>query len=177
MIDLRNTWWRIATIILMVLVILYLLIDEYRKQDNVDGALYKMLAEYKEDKAGDITESRPGVKTGPTANDLLDKAVTINRKNCSFQRWRQSLLVGLIVALPIGYFLLKQIPTLFEWLLIASIVAFTVYFSYSWIYVHYLLPNTNKIESNLHQLREVIAEQDKRLIKSVKKPKVLKTKR
>lgn len=159
MIDLRNTWWRIATIILMALVVLYLLIDEYRKQDNVDGALYKMLAEYKEDaRSGNMTE--PGVKTGPTANDLLDKAVTINRKNCSFQRWRQSLLVGLIVALPIGYFLLKQIPTLFEWLLIASIVAFTVYFSYSWIYVHYLLPNTNKIENNLHQLREVIAEQE-----------------
>jgi preprotein translocase subunit SecY len=145
----KINWSLVGTILLIAVVILYLLIEEYRQQDQLDGALYKMLANYKD----------PEAEQKPTNDQLLEKAIQINRRTSGFQRWRQSLIIALIVTLPIVYFLLKRVPTLFEWVIIASLIAFGIYFSYSWIYVHYLVPNTQKVEKNLQQLRELLVDE------------------
>lgn len=91
----------------------------------------------------------------------LDKIYDMVKNNYSYVSWRQSLIVGLIVALPVGYFLHQRMPTFFEWFLVTAIVFFGVYFSYSWIWAHFLYPNGRQLEKNIVLLRDIYAREHK----------------
>ena len=138
-------------ILLIGLLIVFLLWQEYRQHDCINGKKSLALAQYSA--PSDID----------TISQRLDKISDLVRVNYSFIRLNQALIVGLILALPICYFLVKRIPTLFEWIIMALLIAVGVYFSYSWIYAHFLYPNGRQIERNLLQIRDLyIAEESLR---------------
>ena len=99
----------------------------------------------------------------PTSQDspaiMLDKINEMIRANYTYVSWRQALIVGLIVALPIGYFLKQTGPGVFEWFIITAIVFVGVYFSYSWIWAHFLYPNGRQLEKNILILRDIVARE------------------
>lgn len=126
-------------LIVVVLIIIILIFFEYKDHDAIDG-------------------KRCWRKPDPpleSDSDLvyLDKIRKMIKSNYNYTTWRQSLLVGLIVALPVGYYLTKKIPSLFEWIVIAFFVFVAVYFSHSWLWVHFYYPSSRQLEKNIDHLR------------------------
>lgn len=70
--------------------------------------------------------------------------------------WRQALLVALIVCIPVIYFITRQDPTWFQILIVVLLVSIGCFFSQSWIWTHYTLPNSMTILNNLQVLEEKI---------------------
>ena len=94
----------------------------------------------------------------PQSNDDLlesiDKIRNMVRNNYDFVSWRLALLAGIIVALPIVYYLECRVPTIFEWLIVALLVFAAAYLSNSWIWAHFFHPNGAEIEKSLLMLRD-----------------------
>ena len=97
----------------------------------------------------------------PTIDDdvltSIDKIKTMVQNNYDFVSWRQALLVGLILPLPIIYYLKRRMPTLTEWLIIGLIIFLGTYLSYSWIWAHFFYPNSRQIELSLIELRDKLS--------------------
>lgn len=129
------------TCLIIISLIVFFLWLEYRCHDCINGKKCLHSAPLPTD-----TDSIP---------QRLDKLSAMVKVNYAFIQLNQAALIGLIMALPVGYFLVKRIPSLFEWLIMAIIIALGVYFSYSWIYVHFLCPNGQQIESNLLKIRDL----------------------
>lgn len=136
----RSTWLIVGIIVLIVA----LLIWEYLSHDCINGK--------------NCWKKVPPPNPDDPIPVQLDKIYEMVKNNYSYVSWRQSLIVGLIVALPVGYFLRQRIPTFFEWFIITLIVFFGVYFSYSWIWAHFLYPNGRQLERNLMMLRDIYSK-------------------
>lgn len=134
--------------IVIFLLIVSLLIWEYMAHDCLNGKACHANAK----------APLPNPKDSPSI--ALDKINEMIRANYTYVSWRQALIVGLIVALPIGYFLQKRGPNVFEWFIITAIVFVGVYFSYSWIWAHFLYPNGRQLEKNILTLRDIIAKEN-----------------
>ena len=133
--------------IVIFLLIVLLLIWEYMAHDCLNGKACHANA----------NAPLPDPKDSPAV--ALDKINEMIRANYTYVSWRQALIVGLIVALPIGYFLQKRGPSPFEWFIVTAIVFVGVYFSYSWIWAHFLYPNGRQLEKNILTLRDIIARE------------------
>jgi uncharacterized membrane protein len=58
----------------------------------------------------------------------------------------------LIISIPAIYIIKGSLPTLAEFGFVTLIVFIAVYFSYSWIWTHYIYPNSLRIEESLRIL-------------------------
>ena len=74
--------------------------------------------------------------------------------NYKFVIWRQALILGIIVPIPIIYFLKKRFPTFSEWLIVGAIIFVAAYFSTVWMWSHFLYPNSASIERSLLELEK-----------------------
>ena len=101
-------------------------------------------------------QSVPKPRPNDDPLESLDKIRRMVRNNYDFVSWRLALLAGIIVALPIVYYLECRVPTAFEWLVVAILVFAVAYLSNSWIWAHFFHPNGSQIEKSLLQLRDKI---------------------
>ena len=81
------------------------------------------------------------------------------KQSREFVAWRQALLIGLITVLPLIYLLYGRAPTFFEWLIVVGLVFLGMYFSLTWINIHYQNPVGAAIEESLHALGQKIKSQ------------------
>jgi len=91
-------------------------------------------------------------------NKYIKKLREMITQNYKYVIWRQALILGILVPLPIFYFLLKRAPTFLEWVIVGGIIFIASYFSAMWMWTHYLYPNSTKIERSLMQLEERLSE-------------------
>lgn len=101
-------------------------------------------------------KSTPKPRTDDNPIEYIDKIRGMVRNNYDFVSWRLALLAGIIVTLPIVYYLKSRVPTPFEWFVITMLVFAAAYLSNSWIWAHFFQPNGNQIEKYLLQLRDKI---------------------
>ena len=138
---------KIESVILLFLVILgilALLFSEYQAHDCIPGK--------------QCNHKVPA----PTEDDdnlqHVDKIGNMVSNNYQYVTWRLALLTGLIVTLPVIYFLKGRIPTLIEWLVVGGLVFLVTYLAFSWIWAHFFYPNGREIEIHLANLRDKIHE-------------------
>ena len=151
-----------------ILLIIYLVSVEYKQHDCIDAK---------------ISEHTKHVLS-PTSTDnpeiAIDKLYEMVRSTYTIVRWRQAILAGLIVCIPLVYFIQHRLPYWYEWIAITVFVAFIYYFVNSWIYCHFHYPNCQQIERNLLLLRDKITPTkiDKSLTPKIveKKKKIKKSK-
>ena len=136
---------KIESLVLLVLVIigiLAILVSEYKAHDCIPGK---------------VCNHRVPEPTHDDDNlEYIDKIEKMVSNNYQYVSWRLSLLTGLIVTLPIIYFLRGRIPTFIEWLIVGGLVFFGTYLAFSWIWAHFFYPNSRAIELHLLNLRDRI---------------------
>ena len=88
--------------------------------------------------------------------EYIDKIRGMVRNNYDFVSWRLALLAGIIVTLPIVYYLECRVPTIFEWFVVTILVFAAAYLANSWIWAHFFHPNGSEIEKSLLNLRDKI---------------------
>ena len=127
-------------VILALVVIILLIYLEYKSHDCIPGK----------------TCSHSVILPSLADDNLvyIDKLKSMVRNSSDFVIWRQALLVGLVVAIPIIYFLKRRLPTIVEWLVVGTLVFIGTYFSASWLHAHFTIPNTTHIEDSLLHLRD-----------------------
>jgi hypothetical protein len=129
-------------LIILAIIIIYLIFIEYKTHDAIGGK--KCLHQ----------------SPAPEPNDppaiVIRKLYNMTRTSYSYVRWRISLIVALIVALPIGYFLTRKILPIWALFVTIIIIFIGVYFGSSWIYAHFHYPTCRQIERNLLLLGEKI---------------------
>lgn len=132
--------WLQAIVVLLLIVILIFL--EYQDHDCLNGK-----------KCWHFIPSADGSMS-------IDQMIaTIQEMINSFTwitLWRQALLVALIVCIPVIYFITRQDPTWFQILIVVLLVSIGCFFSQSWIWTHYTLPNSMTILHNLQILHDKI---------------------
>ncbi len=136
----------IVSLIIVAILILLLVIIEYRAHDCIPGKLCNHRV------------------PSPTADDsnleYIDKIKAMVVNNYGYVMWRLALLAGLLATLPIIYFMRGRIPTLIEWLVVGGLIFIATYLSFSWIRAHFIYPNSYAIEKRLMELRDRIQQSD-----------------
>lgn len=127
-------------ILLMGLIVAVLIYWEYRENDKTTNNLYD--------------EIRKTQKDDPLRG--IDNIQRAMKSNHEYSSWRLSLIVGIIAALPIIYYIEGRIPTLFEWFIVGGLIFIASYLSSSWIWTHLHQPNNAKIEKYLVRIRDGI---------------------
>ena len=89
---------------------------------------------------------RPELESGLSVNDLYKDVDNIELTN-----WRISILIGIVSTLPIVYYIEGRIPTLFEWIIIGTMISMTVYLSSDW-------RNSEKFHQQKNMLLEKISK-------------------
>lgn len=130
------------TVIIILLLIAILLFCEYKNHDCING---KKCSNY-----------HPSLASSASIEQLIESLEQQIRSNCWYTFWRQALLVGLIVCIPVIYFITHQLPTWSQALIVVLIVSVATFFSQSWIFTHFTYPNTQQIEKNLQLLADKI---------------------
>ena len=135
-------------LILIIIAVLIVLVAEYRAHDCVPHKIC----------------SHRAPKPGSEDNDLeyIDKIKGMVKNNYDFVIWRQALLAGLVIPLPIIFYLKGRLPTLLEWFIVGVFVFFGTYATYSWIWAHFFYPNGQAIETGLQELRDRLEKKETR---------------
>lgn len=131
-------------VILIIILIAILLVAEYKAHDCIPGKV--------------CTHSVPIPEPNDDPIMTIDKIRGMVLNNINYVTWRQALLVGLIIPLPIIYYLKGRAPNLQEWIVVGIFVFLGAYLSSSWIYAHFFTPNTQQIERNLILLRDKLTQ-------------------
>jgi hypothetical protein len=109
----------------------------------------------------------------PTKNDSTSKYIKKIRQmitqNYKYVIWRQALILGILVPLPIFYFLIHRFPTFIEWVIVGGMIFIAAYFSAMWMWSHYLYPNSTKLERSLIELEERLRENSNDKINNMNK--------
>lgn len=124
-------------ILLMGLIIGILIYWEYRENDRSKSHLYQK--HINEDPLRSVDEIQKALKS-----------------NYEYTSWRLCLIVGIVAAFPIIYYIEGRIPTLFEWMIVGGLIFIASYLSCSWIWEHFYRPNGTQIDKNLLELRDKI---------------------
>lgn len=129
-----------SLILITVAVVAILLVWEYRTQDCINGK--------------PCQASLTQVELNPQAPlaDNVDRLVDMVEASINYQTWRLSLIAGLVLAIPVDYLLLNQFPTISQWLITVVLIFIGAYFSASWLWSHWVQPNSVKVIDGLHQL-------------------------
>ncbi len=132
-------WLILLGIGIFIVLLIYL---EYVNHDCING------------KACYHSTPTPGSNDEPPV--IIDKLYNMVRSTTGLVRWRQALLVGLILAVPLGYLLTRSVPGLFKLIFVVLIIFIAVYYSYSWLHAHFYAPTIRQIEKNLILLKDKI---------------------
>lgn len=131
--------WVILLIGLIVAVLIYW---EYSHNGKTTNNLYD--------------EVRKSQKDDPLRN--IDNIQRAMKSDSEYSSWRLSLVVGILAALPIIYYIEGRIPTLFEWFIVGGLIFISTYLSSSWIWTHLHQPNNTKIEKYLVRIRDGVSK-------------------
>lgn len=131
--------WLLIIVVVAIVLLIYL---EYKDQDCIGGK--------------NCRRSVP--KPSPDDDYLayLDKIKAMVKNNYNYINWRLALLVGLILAFPVVYFLKGRIPNPLELIVVGGLIFMATYLSAGWIWAHFFYPNGQEIEKNIMQLRDII---------------------
>lgn len=133
-------------VIIIVIILLYL---EYRDISTADSIL-------------DLNQIINQEQESPPKSNVeqLDQLTKRLRKNHLIINWRRSLLISIILAILILFYLYpSQIPSGFT-VFIATAIIFTIlYFSENWFNAHFWLMNDVKIEKEFDILRSSLLNQ------------------
>lgn len=129
-------------IILAIILVVIILYFEYRTQDCINGKNCRSSV----------------LKPEPTDDNLtyLDKIYRLVKNTYHYVIWRQALLVGIIVSLPVVYYLTGRLPTLMEFAVVSGLIFIGCYMASSWLWTHFFYPNAQQIEKKLMNLRDRI---------------------
>jgi hypothetical protein len=133
--------WLILLMLFMVLILIYW---EYQIHDTNDNNIYK-----KKYKKYDSDDSDDPIQ------QLEDIQWDI-KNNYDFSNWRLSMIVGVVAALPIIYYIEARMPTLFEWVIVGGLIFIASYLSSNWIWSHFHYPNGTKIEKSIIKAKDQI---------------------
>ena len=86
-------------------------------------------------------------KSMSNTDNAIDRLYTMS----SIPVWRQALITAIIVTIPLMFVYRKDIPTLWDWLIVVPFVFLISYFSYSWIMYHFYQPNIAIIVQELQK--------------------------
>ncbi len=131
-------------VLLMGLIVISLIYAEYRDHDRSGHSGY----------SGYSSQHTPNLDDDPLLS--LDKIQQMLDDDTNFVTWRLAMLVGIVAALPIIYFIEDRIPTPFEWTIVGGLIFIAAYLSYSWIWARYLNPNTIEIHKSLTKTRDKV---------------------
>lgn len=130
--------------LLILIVVLVLVIGalEYYQHDCIDGKRCKV--------------SPPETEVNATPKEAVIASIESLRIMYSYSFWRQALLVSLIVTLPIFFVIKRDFPNIVEFLIVMAMIFIAVYFSYSWMWTHFIFPSSQKIENGLRVISRKI---------------------
>ncbi len=123
--------------IILVVVLMYL---EYNDQDCINGK-----------------PCGRGIRSSPipeSPKESIDTLIGMVRKSTRYVNWRLSLAAALLLSAPVAYLVVKRFPTLSEWVIVALLIFLGTYFSASWLWTHWVHPNSRRIEQTLLMLKE-----------------------
>lgn len=128
-------------VLLVIVIIIVLIVYEYKDHDCITGkACYHRIEP-------------------PTFNDENNIVEYINGVQDMIQQgynpviWRMALIVALIIALPVIYFIQGRWPTPIEYIVVVIIIFLAVYFSYGWLWAHFYQPNIKYVQDTLNNLQ------------------------
>lgn len=124
-------------ILLMGLIVISLIYAEYRDHDR--SGHY-------------ISPHTPHPDDDPLL--ALDKIKKMLEENTDFVSWRLAMLIGIVAALPIVYFVNGRIPTPFEWGIVGGLIFIASYLSFNWIWARYLNPSHSSINRSIMKTRD-----------------------
>jgi uncharacterized protein YpmB len=131
-----------TTIFIVLMIIIVVIIIEYLYNDCLPH------------KSCYVREGK--IEKGDTKEGYIDNMRKILHSYHNYNSWRQALLAGLIAGIFVSYYLLCRVPTLLEWIVVAGIIFIVVFFSYSWMYVHYHSQMIKSVELGLNRLEETV---------------------
>ena len=113
-------------------------------------------AEYRDhDRSGHyVSPNTPNPDDDPLLS--MDKIQKMLEENTEFVSWRLAMLIGIVAALPIVYFIERRLPTPFEWGVVGGLIFIAAYMSYSWIWARYLNPTHIGINRSLIKTRDKV---------------------
>ena len=132
-------WFLILGIIIFIVFLIYF---EYINHDCINGK--------------PCTQRSNSINPNDSIEDMIINIESMINSNVWTTFWRQSLLIGLIVSVPVIYFITRQEPTLLQVVIVVLLVSIGCFFSQSWIFTHMNLPLAVTIEDNLRILSEKI---------------------
>lgn len=131
---------QVVTVILLLALILLLLFLEYRRHDMQANPAC-------------LGSAPPPKETDPLP--LYLKKVIRQVETCDeMVQWRRALIVGILAAFVIIFFLKRRFPSAIEFLFVFGIIFILVYFANHWLQTHFMKHNVRAITSELNTLRD-----------------------
>lgn len=130
----RLMWW----LLLVILIIVHVTRVEYRSQDN---------------RRYQCANTTPRAHKTDEYEEMIDKTIYTMRRNHSIVSWRRAIVISLLLAFPIVYFLTGQVQNGFKYVGVVFLIALFIYFSHVFVEHNLWFKNGLKIEDELLQLR------------------------
>lgn len=131
----KKYWW----LIVVAFLVFFVIKSEPRSQDKLNDIR--------------CSNATPVVNEEDTINKAINKTITTVRKNHSLVGWRRALLVGLICAFPILFYIYSRFPTAIEYTVASFTIAIIVYIFTVVSEYYWWRPKDNLIEKELLKLR------------------------
>ena len=100
-----------------------------------------------------------------SVDTYIDKLSEMIQGNSDFVIWRRALIVSILVGFFVVYFMRGRIPEPIEWIIVGLVIFIGAYFAASWLYSHFLIPNTRRIQNNLEELKTKLSVGNKHKVK------------
>lgn len=91
---------------------------------------------------------------GDSPTEYIDRVRNMAHQSYSIVIWRQALIAALIATPIVVYYFRQRCLTLWELILIGTVIFLGAYLSMSWLLAHFYRPNGEYIESALLELRD-----------------------
>ena len=95
----------------------------------------------------------PEVTPDDNLTTSIDKTIETVRKNHTLVSWRRAFLIGLILGIPICWWIQKSFPSGYTFAVVVGILFVGTYFAYTWIEYSRFARNDLYIEKELLALR------------------------
>jgi len=130
----------IILVVIVIVIIILLIVYEYNDHDCISGKeCYHRVNNPTEDMSKEEYIERIQEMVNMTTSPVI---------------WRQALLVSLIIALPVIFFIQGRWPLIIEYIVVVAFIFLAIYLSYSWIWAHFYNPNSIYLEESLNYLKE-----------------------
>ena len=99
------------------------------------------------------------IKETDSTDEMINKVISNLTLNHRLINWRRSMLISLLLALGVIFYFYHVRAPGFDYIMIASILFFIIYFSTVWVGAHWWKNNDKKIEKELIKIRGSINNQ------------------